>query len=101
MSEQLTLGIEPPTKVARPARAPKVVIPHAQARRDGVEDGKSGDRRNAHRWPSGTYGHADYELGFAEGEFGATAGCAPSETPPLNTDETNGYGHGGFAEGER
>lgn len=31
----------------------------------------------------------------------ATAGCAPAGTPPLNTDETKGYGHGGFAEGER
>jgi hypothetical protein len=69
MSTQLTLGIDaPPPKRERATLSPKIAPPHVEARRLGVIDGTAGLRRSAQRWPSGTYGHADYELGFAEGE---------------------------------
>ena len=48
---------------------PKRTVPvHETARRAGRQDGLEGHRDHAGRWPSGVYGHADYELGWAEGE---------------------------------
>jgi hypothetical protein len=41
---------------------------NAEARKAGYDDGLSGHRRRASEWPSGEYGHADYELGHAEGD---------------------------------
>lgn len=42
MSEQLTLGIDAsPATVVR-TRAPKTVVPHAEARRVGLDDGRAG-----------------------------------------------------------
>lgn len=40
---------------------------HEEARKAGYEDGMAGNTRRAEQWPSGAYGHADYELGHAEG----------------------------------
>lgn len=34
------------------------------ARLTGLEDGRAGEATHAAEWPSGTYGHADYWLGF-------------------------------------
>lgn len=48
-------------------KAPKIAPPHIEARHFGFEDGRAGQRRHD-RWPFGTYGHADYELGYADGE---------------------------------
>jgi len=85
VSEQLRFDIGPtpakPKGTPKPKakRAPKNITclcktahaePHVLARQLGAEDGRRGKRRN--RWPSGTYGHADYELGYAEGELRAT-----------------------------
>lgn len=65
---QLALDIELPGVKRKRDSKPKLVPPHTIARRLGVEDGRAGQRRNAGRWPSGVYGHADYELGYAQGE---------------------------------
>jgi hypothetical protein len=70
MRQQLSLGIDNITPEAGQHTAAKIAPPHAEARQAGFEDGCAGQRRRAGRWPSGVYGHADYELGFAE----ATAG---------------------------
>ena len=66
--DQLAFDIGPAPAKPKRTTLPKLVPPHAIARRLGVEDGRAGQRRNAGRWPSGVYGHADYELGYAEGE---------------------------------
>lgn len=46
----------------------KLVPPHEEARKAGFEDGWKKTRARAGNWPSGTYGHADYELGYAMSE---------------------------------
>ena len=56
---------------ARKPGTPKIAPPHTMARALGVEDGCAGQRRNAGRWPSGAYGHGDYELGYQQGEMEA------------------------------
>ena len=45
----------------------ELVPVHETARRAGRQDGLEGHRDHAGRWPSGTYGHGDYELGHDEG----------------------------------
>lgn len=47
---------------AHPAKT--VCAPNTEARRAGEQDRRNGARRHAERWPPGTYGHADYELGY-------------------------------------
>jgi hypothetical protein len=42
--------------------------PNHTARRAGHQDGLEGHRDHAGRWPSGTYGHGDYELGHCAGD---------------------------------
>ena len=49
-------------------RAPRVVKPHKIARQAGVEDAKTGHAERGGLWPPGVYGHADYVLGFYQGE---------------------------------
>jgi uncharacterized protein (UPF0335 family) len=41
---------------------------HEEARAAGREDGLAGTRQSEQRWPNGTYGCADYALGWVEGE---------------------------------
>lgn len=65
VSAQIGFDFSAPGKQSR---APKIAKPHLEARAAGVADGIAGERRSAERWPSGAYGHADYELGYAEGE---------------------------------
>lgn len=45
----------------------EISVPHDEARKAGYEDGMAGNRRRAGEWPSGYYGHADYEFGHTEG----------------------------------
>lgn len=40
---------------------------NAAARTAGFADGQDDCRANAGKWPSGEYGHADYELGWEDG----------------------------------
>jgi hypothetical protein len=47
-----------------PHVARAVCAPNGEARQAGEQDGRNGSRRHADRWPPGTYGHADYELGY-------------------------------------
>ena len=50
-------------------RAPlKYAPPNGEARRAGRHDALAGSEEHAERWPSGTYGHADYWLGRADVE---------------------------------
>jgi hypothetical protein len=58
---------EPPARRRR-RRAAGLAPPHLAARAEGREDGLAGHRNRAGCWPSGVYGHGDYELGHAEGE---------------------------------
>jgi hypothetical protein len=53
--------------VSRRRRRGKIAPPNHTARRAGHQDGLEGHRDHAGRWPSGTYGHGDYELGHDEG----------------------------------
>ena len=72
MPSKLALDIDTPVTAKKKRDAkPKIAPPHTIARRLGVEDGRIGQRRNAGRWPSGVYGHADYELGYQQGELEA------------------------------
>jgi hypothetical protein len=45
-----------------------IAPPNHTARRAGHQDGLEGHRDHAGRWPSGTYGHGDYELGHCAGD---------------------------------
>lgn len=42
----------------------EVCATHWEARLTGLEDAQAGEPTHAEEWPSGTYGHADYWLGF-------------------------------------
>lgn len=42
----------------------EVCATHWEARLTGLEDAQAGEPTHADEWPSGTYGHADYWLGF-------------------------------------
>jgi hypothetical protein len=46
----------------------RIAPPHREARLAGFRDGLAKQRRRAGEWPQGVYGHADYELGYADGE---------------------------------
>jgi uncharacterized protein (UPF0335 family) len=54
--------------------------PHKEAQAAGRIDALSRTRQNAHRWPNGEYGHADYEIGYHEGEQERDAAEPPSLT---------------------
>jgi hypothetical protein len=51
--------------------AKTVCPPHLEARITGRTDGIKGEpSAAAERWPSGSYGHADYWIGFYAGQAG-------------------------------
>jgi hypothetical protein len=80
---------EPAGDAAGPlfAAAVGTVEPDLYAQSVGKEDGASGNRDHAARYPAGTYGHADYELGHAEGQRGRHPepgeGDPPEEAAPV------------------
>jgi hypothetical protein len=53
--------------------AKTVCPPHLEARIAGRADGINGEPAGAERWPSGTYGHADYWIGYYAGLAGDRA----------------------------
>ncbi len=54
--------------VSRRWRKGSIAPPNHTARRAGHQDGLEGHRDHAGRWPSGVYGHGDYELGHCAGD---------------------------------
>jgi hypothetical protein len=53
--------------------AKEVCPPHMEARIAGSVDRIKGEPAAAERWPSGTYGHADYWIGYYAGLAGDRA----------------------------
>ena len=49
-------------------KALRYAPPNAEARQDGRLDALTGKSERAAKWPAGTYGHADYWLGWADVE---------------------------------
>lgn len=84
-------GHDEPAGAAGPLFAEGAAEPIGEARNHGYNDGFDGVQDHAARWAAGVAGHADYELGKAEGEderaaklaeareVGATAGEAGAD----------------------
>lgn len=56
-----------------PHPADKTCPPNWSARLAGEEDRRHGEMIQSGKWPPGTYGHADYMLGFWNSHRGSSA----------------------------
>jgi hypothetical protein len=71
-------GVVAPTSLRLPVcrncgwrhAAKEVCPPHLEARLAGRTDGIKGEPSADERWPSGSYGHADYWIGYYAGQAG-------------------------------